>query len=69
MHTLEETTAQDRELLENADVEDRDVTITRMGEALHEEGLTVETASPAQLTALLAESPDWVSGLIDGNPL
>lgn len=70
MKTLAEVTNDVRELLRDsneADKEaDKEATATRMGEALHEEGLSVETASPAQLTALLANSPDWTLGMIDG---
>lgn len=64
MHSIETTTAQVRDLLQDTEVSDRDATITRMGESLHDEGLTVETASPLQLIALLADSPDWAAGTL-----
>lgn len=66
MKTLAEVTNDVRELLRDSDEADKEAMATRMGEALHEEGLSVETASPAQLTALLAGSPDWTLGMIDG---
>lgn len=66
MKTLAEVTNDVRELLRDSNEADKEATATRMGEALHEEGLSVETASPAQLTALLANSPDWTLGMIDG---
>lgn len=70
-NTTQDTTRQDlRELLApametlHAGGEDLATAVERMAEALEEEDMSVEDATPEQLTALMTGSPDWTSGTI-----
>lgn len=47
-----------------ANGEDLATAVERMAEALEEEGMSMEDATPEQLTALMTGSPDWTRGTI-----